>query len=319
MVEVTLYNAAGEVVRELFEGRASTGISTIELSSTTVVGGQSPLTLSFNALLQGVGGSLVWVADNDSGQAVSSGTYYVSIKTSDQFGAESTVSREIAVIAAPGAGGGLDVFNAAGERVAQFDLSRFADPIVDFRVDTPTFSPVTAPGLSGTAGAGSKVEGGIVSGSGLLIHLLDTKGATHTIEWNGRNDQGVAVASGGYSLILNHVDPVDGSKHKKAGSVQLLQNGLELDSARLLVGPNPARDFVKAFYAVQGSAAVRFAQARLYNAAGELIATTVDDAGQGWLSFDVRPMSSGVYIVSTVIQLSNGRIVRLSQKVAVLH
>jgi hypothetical protein len=121
------------------------------------------------------------------------------------------------------------------------------------------------------------------------------------VAWDGRNGQGQAVASGSYTLQLVETS---GSAPKTLGAstvtVLNTSNGTATLSA-LAVIPNPVEAgrnirLEIRFQSVPGTRAI----GRIYNVAGELVVTLVNDSDPNKFILDLgdRKLASGVYLVA---------------------
>jgi flagellar hook assembly protein FlgD len=99
-VQVNIYNQAGEVVRHLAAtvDDAVTLTNNLTVSSGTVAPSYQGGPNSTVFITLGDGTQLTWDGRNDNGQIVSSGQYFVEIRTNDGMGGDSQVTKQITVI-----------------------------------------------------------------------------------------------------------------------------------------------------------------------------------------------------------------------------
>ena len=301
-----VYNEAGEVVRVLFSGLSSASVSDLGFSTNTVVGDLSPLNISMNAILSGGNKPLVWLGDNDNGQAVQNGKYYIKFEFRDTFNKVTAFIRDVTVLNPLGQAK-LELFNTAGERVGTVPTDHINERIVDYRIKEGAVSPAWTKDSLGNPL--------YIPGSGLVVELLDDRGQWHTAEWTGTSDQGAAVASGTYVLQLSSVDSSNRARLVKSNNIQLLNNGTFPLPDKILVGPNPATDKIVVSYPRLGST---IAIATLYNLAGEDVGHLQDLAGSGKITFGVSHLASGIYVVVLEHRSFGGaRLSRLIAKVVI--
>jgi hypothetical protein len=309
-VRLTLYNSAGEVVRHLYDG--SSQFDPVSLTTQSVTGGSNN-GLAIAIQIWGVASvnappPIVWNGDNDNGQIVANGMYYMKLDVEDSFGKTTSLVKDVPVLGNVG-GNSLAIFNSAGELVRNIELSTLPGRLTDFSVD----------GATGATGANSA---GTVVG-GLKLNLVDDTGATHPWTWDGLNDAGAPVSSGSYTVRLVHQE-LGTPTVIKTESIILLQSPNEALQAALassLVGPNPAQPSRDGqapqlrWTPIPGYGAV----ARVYNLAGELVAMGVGSSADGRLGLDVSTLASGVYVVE--FSLVEGRAVlgRRILKWALIH
>jgi len=76
-LSVDVYNAAGEVVKHLYQGSSQIQSHCFTLNETTLILGKKAVTLIFSEALQNGEVSLVWHGLNDKGQEVRPGLYTI--------------------------------------------------------------------------------------------------------------------------------------------------------------------------------------------------------------------------------------------------
>jgi len=102
LVEITIYNEAGEAVRHLMAEVADPKdlVTSVQLSSQTIQPSNGTINagnVSEVSIVLSTGVAVVWDGRNDRGQIVSNGEYYIEIRSSDGQGSEVVVSREVTV------------------------------------------------------------------------------------------------------------------------------------------------------------------------------------------------------------------------------
>jgi flagellar hook assembly protein FlgD len=298
-VEVLVYNSAGEVVKHVYEGGVQQKQDKVSLSSPSIAVGAGTVSVLFLGILASGGNQATWDGTNDSGQYVSAGEYYFKVQTRDQFG---RVTAAVApVTAMPQAvKSSLQVFNSAGELVAT--LKPIAMPpnatLEDFSLESPVFAaafdPVTGAPLSS-----------------LKAFLKDNLGNIYTVNWTGRNDRGLPVASGTY--VIQMLSTRGGGQTLLARQVEVLATAPKELGQEVFVAPNPAGGGDTAGNAIQritvyyrAVAGGGTARARVYDLAGQLVATGWEVNSGGALSLDIGALSSGIYFVEFEILDGNG-------------
>ena len=259
------YNSAGELVKLIFNGGAQYLPGDLKLSADVVPGGSGSLSISFPGYLidPNTGGptnSVLWLADNNGGQFVAGGVYYIKAEIIDTFGQTTTLQRSVQVVSvAPQ--NYLRIFNSAGEVVASIPLpvnsgtGRFAS----MKLSDDKFGPKY-----------DEASGAIVGGS-LQVLAMDEHGHEYPSYWDGKNSQGVPVASGNYTAELVYNAPGGGGTHViQAKSFIVLQSGNAATLAGSFAYPNPILhgEEIKINYPLSATYSTA---ARLFNVAGELI------------------------------------------------
>ena len=313
-VRISVYNSAGEEVRLLFNGAAQFQPGQLGLDKSVIPGGAGSLGISFPGYLLNPNGGgtmsgLTWIADNDSGQQVAGGVYTIKAEIVDQFGTVTTLQQSVQVISVV-AENSLFIYNSAGERVAQVWLPS--------SVGTGRFDSISLP-LDNYGAQYDQSTGLIVANGGFEIQLKDELGHLSSVYWDGRNSQGVPVASGSYTAELVYNAPgAGGIRQVETKSFVVLQadKAVNLDGAYAY--PNPAlhsNELKVAYTPSLASSAV----ARLYSLNGELIAEAADVLQTGTLVFDIHQAASGVYLVKLEKQLGGATLVRTVLKVGIVR
>lgn len=290
-ISVGIYNSAGEKVRTLYAGSAQTSGLEAKLSANSLLGGQSVLLL-FGGQLGSGSSSLPWSGDNDQGQYVSAGIYYMRVESVDSFGKSTSVILPVNALGAPG-GESVGIYNSAGERVASLALPAGFGTLVS-----------VIPMHSSSA---------LGQGSGPITFLAtDISGTTATLSWSGAGSQGAPVSSGTYSVQVNSSDK--GNSFHESRSFSIIKAGDPLDLKPLTKNPlGPADSILSIRYNPPPSGVTRL---YLYNGAGELIGQRGDESAAGHAEFDVHGLASGVYIC---VLLPEGSTQRAVLKIAMLR
>jgi hypothetical protein len=302
-VSVTIYNEAGEVVRQVFNGAAAS-----QPNGLTAL--QQPLAAGGGLLLNVLGGgnglsALEWDLDNNNGQPVSGGMYYVKVQTIDPYGNVTAYSQAVPVLP-PASSDSLSIYNSAGELVRQIQLPAGLSPLSDFSV-------------AGLTVGSSGPDAGVTAVS---FTLKGAAGATSTWGWDGRNSVGQPVASGVYLVRLVH-SALGQATTVKTLSVTLLAvpgSAAELSLSQARVGPQPwlggggPQGALKAQYPALPGLAV---EARLYDLAGELVGQGADPQGTGTLELTTGPLAGGIYVLKLQAFQGQAALARRMVKVAV--
>jgi flagellar hook assembly protein FlgD len=305
---VTIYNSAGERVRQLFVGNVEFVAQDLALNQSAMVPGVEPNGTPINPVAldlkgaQSAGiGSLIWDGTNDGGQPVESGVYtwHVEYKLPD----DRVVSQNLSVqaLAAPSEQR-IEIFNSAGERVYQELLSP-ANASGGFRLDDPQM--VAGADQNGAPQGGLKL-------------MLQTGSGDQPWTWSGKNDQGVWVNSGTYTVQLSQAWP-DGRRQTLMKSFTVLRvPDLDRPGGDLVLGPSPLRvgqPLTFAFSPAPGYVV----DLRLYDLAGESVGFVGGDGASGQLKLDAERLSSGVYLGRVRFLLGNAVARVQSLKVCVVH
>ena len=283
-VVVTLYNAAGERVKVVFDGTSSILPLDAKLNRDVIRSGLDTMTIDLGGVLSSGGTLLTWNGQNDSGQPLSGGTYYLKVETTDPFGAKTSLIKGVQVLQGK-AGNHLDVFNSAGELVYRADFTGLTRTVSDFSLNKTVLAESYLP--NGTA------EDAIVA-----TFKLDD-GSSFTSGWSGLGMNGRPVEPGSYNVVLV-TDTQSGSQVRSIG-VTIIKNVDAGLSADPIVCPNPAtaagNAFGKKLLIKYPAGELWDVHANVYNQAGERVGGATDPASLGKLWFDYESRASGVYVV----------------------
>jgi hypothetical protein len=160
-MSVTIYNSAGEKVRQLYQGGSQIMPGGFSESVGAFEALAGSVSLVFPGQLQSGGSSLQWNGSNDGGQAVGAGSYTIMVSLVDAYGAVQTWTKNVTVL--PQAlSQSLSVYNSAGELVASLDCSGWAG------------REITQIGFS----AASHATFCLGQGAGIPIQIQDSKGGS---------------------------------------------------------------------------------------------------------------------------------------------
>jgi hypothetical protein len=299
--KVVVYNSAGEAVVLLFDGSAQNLPQQIKYSGTSFVAGSGSLVMDYGTLLSSGVSALAWSGVSQSGQSVESGVYTIKTEMVDSFGKVSEYAQQIQVLAPPSEAV-ITIYNSAGELVYYEALSNTGGSVTGLDLDQPVLV------LESAASPGLKLNGTLHSNAG-----------AKPWSWDGKNQQGAQVSPGVYEI---HLSAGQGSV-VMAKSVQVMAPaGGELAALKPVAAPNPVSG---AWLNAGMPLSVRFLPSsgtlsgRLFNLAGELVASSAAPGSSGEMKFYPGPMASGVYIVALDYLNGFGARSRLNLKLVILR
>ncbi len=302
---VKLYNEAGELVRSLFEGATEFAPTELNLTSTLLLSGETKVGLIMPGKLSTGASSIFWAGENDGGQYVNGGTYYFKAEFTDQFGKVTALVQAVQVMAVQGEQS-LAVYNSAGELVFEKTLIGLVAQPTGFRLQENVIAVETDPTTGAAIG-------------GLKVWVRDgTTGAEVPFVWTGRNNRGLPVASGSYTIKLTST--VVGQRSEiMVKQVVVIDSGDGRHSAdTAVIGPNPwmgKTPLILTYSPYPGA----WANAKFFNQAGELVGSWTDYSGAGRMSVVTGNWASGIYLVQLDINLNQGTLSRKTLKLAIVR
>jgi flagellar hook assembly protein FlgD len=293
--KVTLYNAAGEVVRSLVPlapaWEAGVDFEVLTKTFAPKNGG--------TALIRACGQTFTWDGANDSGQKVDNGMYYAKFEITDPFGHVEVRTEEVTVLSAAKQYM-VRLYNSAGELVRTVQVA----------TDSGTAAP-------------SKIS---VKGDGKAIALDPAKANTvvfdlgsSSLTWDGTNDAGVLVQSGTYFVQLAAMGE-GGATTVQSTSITIIEARTVNLLSQLFAVPNPAslsKDHGITIH--MSNPPGTKVLGRLYNLAGECVLVTANDSDPQrlFINLDDRRLASGIYILAVWAKAPWGVVDRKSVKLAI--
>lgn len=247
------------------------------------------------------GQSFVWNGSNSGLQTVQSGTYYVTLTSSNSFGQTTTMSKSVTVLTT-GNTYTLDIFNSAGEVVDQISSASYGGAAPS------QLSPDKTSIAAGSSGSGGVINFNLGNGT--------------TLPWSGVNGQGQLVQSGSYVAQLVVTQP-GGAKETYSSSITVLDSSQDLLGDALL-GPNPLNmeNGGSGLLVVKTSCpAGTQLIGHLYDLAGELVGVSANSVQSSSLVMDMgqRHTASGIYLLVVTAQAPWGSVQRRTFKVIIFR
>ncbi|MCE5301287.1 MAG: hypothetical protein LLG37_10520 [Spirochaetia bacterium] len=311
---IEAFNSAGEKVKIIVETPISADINDVYMmlgNSETAV--YNPATGTLNFLFPGIitpdqegttqtSINIPWGGLNSAGQEVTPGLYYIKISTTDEFGHVNTVSKEVTILNSENKTL-IKIYNSAGELVRILEkpgvpsgnISLGIEDVVQVGKDMNNITIEYAPGSS--------------------------------IQWDGKNSNGVTVSSGVYEVQVE-VQTAEGTSTVASKSVTVLSAGDKALLTGVKAYPNPLTiaDELDHDITIQWTAAEDGeAFISIYNMAGEKVdgfRTTLAAGVTGvkWTlkAADVK-FSSSVYVIIIEAKAAGGSKQRVVVKSAVVR
>ena len=283
-VHVGVYNAAGELVKEIWVEELSREITDFSITSPSIT------SLHGNVYVDYEGTQIaVWDGTNGDGNPVSNGDYYVKIDNVDPYGVVLSVSKVVTVSRAI-AKVEVDVLNESGEVVRH--LYGYEDDPANMSTMDVKFSTNLIRPTDGVVAAGSTNRVDITSSSGL------------DLSWDGKSDSGAIVTNGHYFIEVHYVDGKGGDATVTQGIV--VQSG-NVRGDVVTAQPNVLTGGQTGTNLRIISAASYTLKAQLYDLAGELIKKVTGGAGTNDVYLDMKGLASGLYIAVVELTDANGK------------
>jgi uncharacterized repeat protein (TIGR01451 family) len=302
-INLKVYNSAGEQIKVLFDGMAEFLPDSFNLPFYSLSSGQN-LVIPFEGNLvsggQIVPSQIVWNLDNDSGQPVASGVYYIKLELMDVYERVWAYTGKVNILNS-NPQNTFNVYNNSGELVWQKELTLDPIQLTEFLAQSRTFSPsYDSTGL-------------IIWGTHLSVKTRDELGGEQTIVWDGKNLMGSPVTSGIYHLQLVYKNS-SGRTLVMSDQVQVIKGEQPPDDLEeFLVVPNPVNLGNDGFYLYYpAKSSVRLIRTTLYNLSGEKVRTGSASQSVGSVWINTSGLAPGVYTL--MVELVEGRL-QLSTRV----
>jgi hypothetical protein len=313
IINIRIYNEAGEVVSTVAEDTTSNLMSGVELYANGVtnpatVSGDVPLEIYLPGVQTpatkstGLPASFMWTAINAQSQNVAPGKYYIKVEQTDDYGHVTSFIKDITVLNAVEYVE-LNIFNSSGEIVRSI---RKTGPVINSKITLSMEDVIT------------------IGNNGTPVNIKYGNTAADYIQWDGRNQEGRVVSSGSYEVQVI-VQTLKGMTMSSQSVVVLREEKNYL--ASLLILPNPY-NIVNEYnpvvfkWTVKTGAETGSAYVKIYNLAGELVKTLkgkIEDAGGLTWDTYITPFQragTGLYICVLETRNSAGYINRQTAKLA---
>ncbi len=303
VLKITLYNEAGEKVKELFSQPASALVNIVDMFSNTP-GGQATdvfnnsvgnnLFISLPGVetpLYGTDTVFKWEGGNTGEQQIKSGSYYIQISEQDAYGHTSTMTKDLTILNSDEYVT-VKVFNSAGEIVWQ----------------KTEYSPVVKDNILALS-----IEKTIVLGKNKPITIQYGADATNSIIWDGKNYAGNIVTNGVYEIQVYYKQ--EGKNEKIVSKTVTFINDENIESVlgEIIIMPNPYKYAAGKSCIIKwsGSGAVGDVEVRIYGLTGELIKTVYGKSSNGFVLWNGKSVNgraaSGIYIAVVTAKKGNGQ------------
>jgi len=289
-VKIGVYNAAGELVKQIYVKELSQQITNINLLQTPTI---TSLHGVVYVTVDGVQ-LATWDGTNQAGDPVSNGAYYVKVDNIDPNGVDTsvsetvTVSRSIAKVL-------VNVYNEAGEVIKH--LFVYADDPGNMNLGNVSFSSNFIKPTLGTPTPNGT--------SDLTITLPNGT----TVSWDGTNDSGQVVTDGVYTVEIHWLDG-KGGEQVTTHNVSV-ERGNDSGNGIAVAAPNILNGGSSGTTVYADSSLTLTVTAAVYDVAGELVKRPVTGpAGSGMAPVDVSGLASGLYFVVVDLANTDGHIVQ---------
>ena len=282
-VKIGVYNEAGELVKQIAVTQFTEAITSLQWPSGSTLSGLGQ-SVTFTDMGHVIG---QWDGTSSTNDPVSNGVYYVKVDSVDANGTvtaitqQVTVSRTLSHVT-------VNIYNEAGEVVRQLYA---------------TVTAATSQGLANAQISGDTIQIGAPAGAGLPSVVTLTLASGVTLSWDGRSDNGNWVSDGKYFLEIHAVDgPVN---QAQTYSVNVRGGGA---SGAFYALPNRLDAGQTTTVFKVDSAQTLTVEARVYDMAGERLATIEGQSGTNQASWNSAGAASGLYLAEVVARDAAGKI-----------
>lgn len=310
LINVGVYNGAGELVKTLSNFSFGTSISNLTLVNGALQKDDQKTLI----LYQGVT-IATWDATNSSGQKVTNGTYFIKTNSTDALGMTTTVTQTVSVSLEDSILR-ITVYNETGEEMKRWNQADIAKLL-----GTEIVLPAGAYDVGTARISSSVLLLSTAGGNGAFLTI--TLGSGQAITWNGTADNGDYLSPGNYFMEFQSSQP-----HSRDQQVVLpihIENNGVNGINGVLLAPNPVnlKQTTQAKFLINiASSQVTDVRIKIYTVAGELVQTlTGAPGGSGSVVWDLSggTIASGAYIAVAELNSVNGVIGRKSLEVVVIH
>ncbi len=295
VINISVYNEAGELVKTITNTTASGEAQQVELllngNQTGVVspGSGTAVTIRIPGIQtpdqqKGTYSDFTWDGTNSAGQNVVNGVYYIKETTTDPYGHTNVITKQITAIGTNHYVQ-VNIFNSAGELVQTITAPYNGNGQVSLDV-------------SNTNGNKNYV---LPVGKGAPPITISYTSTAAPLSWDGKNSQGNYVQNGVYEVQLV-VKTGQGSTVITSKSITILNEGNTdvLGTVKSLPNPYSGDTTTPLIFTWQPSAGGTI-KIKIYNIAGELVRTLAGDLGAASINWDLKgvggeKVSSGTYI-----------------------
>lgn len=291
-VKVGIYNAAGELVKQVLTENSSQAIGSLSLPSgnaiTSLTGQGSSISIYANGVPLAT-----WDGSGASGNPVSNGSYFVRVDSIDSQGTDQSFSENVTVSRPLGKITAV-ICNAAGEVVR-----------VLYTVTTGTTNDaVTSLQLSSSV---------LTVGPPSAQVILEMNNGL-SVAWDGRGSNGQLVTNGVYFVQVYSTNGT-GGEQVLTQQVTVInggtRGGIVTACPNIWVPGDPP-------IVVKSSQTSLTLNVKLYDLAGERVGDFQGASGSSQAALDLDHLAAGVYIALTELWDGNGELVsRQTLKVAV--
>ncbi len=283
-IRVNVYNEAGEVVKTILLTQMSQPVENIQLAPATITSLEGQVQIYYGSYLIGT-----WDGTSNNDTPVSNGVYHISVDSIDSAGVVESVTQE-AVVSRSIAQVTINIYNEAGEVVKHL-FAYMDDPgnslIKGFNLSASAIVP-------GSASPGTPAKVQITSDLGTVLGT-----------WDGRSDSGTVVTNGIYYVEITATDGA-GGESVITKTVTVLQQGNRWAAGVVTAAPNRADSDHPDIIFGTGTAGLTLT-VRIYDVAGEEVATFRGAAGSSQAQWSTGGTASGIYIAVVGLTDANGK------------
>ena len=285
LIEIGVYNEAGELVRTIAMSPVSSALTTATFSAgtnldpNTLIPGE-PLNIYLAGMntpdnIGSAGTVFQWDGKTDAAQDVASGKYYIKITQRDTYDHTTVFIKDFAVLHAEEYVE-MNIYNSAGELIRTIRHSTVPPAKLELKTEDVM----------------------IVEKTGSDITINYGPGLTDYLKWDGKNNQGVAVTSGAYEIQLT-TKTMSGTVAFAAKTVQILSEGNSY-MGDIKAYPNPYLNIGRLTFTWSGFG-VGDMSVNIHNINGELIKSVHGRVENGSVTWDGKTAggsraSQGYYI-----------------------
>ena len=312
LIQLAVYNQAGELVKTLATFDMGTAISNFTLQNGVITTDSQTAQVIYDGVNIGT-----WDATNSSGTKVTDGEYFIKIQSTDPLGVVTTVTKDVTVNIASSTLQ-VAVYNEAGEVVKTFTQAQIQAMLGGA---SGSLMPADYNVMNAKLSSNNLV---VSYAAGTNNNIAITLGSGRSFNWDGSGETGGFLTSGTYYIEIQSTT-TGGTTQQIVMPVHIVNSGANAISG-VVMAPNPINlnQTTQARFLINTAGGqLTHADIRIYTVAGELLRTnlTSNPGTPGEVDWDLSGVSiaSGTYLAVVEMRSATGIIGHKVLRIQIIH